>query len=225
MINAIIFKEYIKTKKIIFIFFFLILCSLFNTFIDAKNAHEFSEATTAILSISQMQRFSFNFLKEVLILFSIAFAIAQYYPEISSARIRLFLHLPMSHFKLIFILIFSSLSFFALVFAFITFIYFSILNTYYPFEIFEAIFSKLLPMFLTSILVYLTCALMFVEVKVIKKIFYAFLSCFVVYLYLSKTQSTYFASFELNILMFILIIIYIINIYEVFTSYTKGYIK
>lgn len=225
MVGAILYKEWIKVYKVLLAFLVIIAYSVFDTFIDAKNTMEFYQATSAILSISHMGRFDFNLIDYILIIFAIALAVAQFYPEVTYARVRLFLHLPMSHFKLISVLIFSGLVLLALVFTFITFFYWVILNHFYPKEIFEAIFTKLFPIFLLSFLAYLTTMIAFLEPKNIKKVLYIAISFYILMIYSKLSQSAYFVNDELNFALFCIICIYILTSYEVFKSYTKGYIK
>lgn len=225
MLNAILYKEFIKTYKVILIFIAIFTYSLFDTFLDTKNTIEFYEATSAILNITLLGRFDFNFIKFISIIFAISLGVAQFYPEIASGRIRLYLHLPMSHFKLISILIFSGLGLLSLVFSIIWFSYYMILSSYFPVEVFDAINSKLTPFFLASIFAYLTTLLAFLEPKIDKKVLYVMISLAVLILYLKYSQITYFVSDFMNIIMGVIICIYILTIYEAFTTYTKGYIK
>lgn len=225
MIGAILYKEWIKTYRVILAFLAIILWSVFDTLIDAKNIMEFHQATSAILSISQMGRFDFNLLDYILIVFAISLGVAQFYPEVTNARIRLYLHLPMSHFKLITILIFSGLFLLSGVFIFISISYSLILNSFYPPEIYEAIFTKLFPMFLVSFLCYLTTMIAFLEPKNIKKVLYVAISFYTLMIYSNLSKSGYFVNQELNMAILGVITIYILTTYEVFKSYTKGYIK
>lgn len=225
MIYSIIYKEFLKSYKIIMIFAVILVWSLFDTFLDVKNSIEYMTATNAILNISQMGRFDYNYIKYICLIFSIALGIAQFYPEVTNARIRLFLHLPMSHLKLISILISIGIIFLILVFSLITLIYYFILTSYYPQDIYQAINSRLVPIFLSSILCYLTTMIVFLEPQVIKKILYAAITFFTLLIYLAYSQSAYFVSYLYNITCLIILIIYIITIFEVFNSYTKGYIK
>lgn len=225
MIWSIIYKEYLKTYKVIFIFFVIFAFVLFNTFLDAKNAFEYKDATSAVLGIIYSGKFNFNYIEYILPIFTICLGIAQFYPEVSNARIRLYLHLPLSHLSLVSISIFIGLIFIAFVFFIISFIYSYILNDFYPVEIFDAVFSKLFPMFLSSFLCYLTTMIAFLEPKNIKKVLYILLSVFTLMLYKDIYMSSYFMSSLIDFVLIGIIAIYILSVYEVFASYTKGYIK
>ncbi|MCV6608148.1 MAG: hypothetical protein OIF32_08050 [Campylobacterales bacterium] len=225
MVGGIIYKEWLKSYKIIALFAVIIGWSLFDTFIDAKNNMEFINSTSAILSITQMGRFEFNLMNYILMVFGISLGIAQYYPEVSSARIRLFLHLPMKHVQLITILFSSGLILLILSFFIITLFYSLILNSYYPKEVFQGIFTKLFPMYLGSILCYLATMIAFLEPKIIKKVLYILIAFYFLMVYLPKATGGYFMGEVINISAITVIIIYILTSYEVFRSYTKGYIK
>ena len=225
MLNAILYKEYIKTHKVIFIFTVLIAYSLFQTFLDAKNTMEFYDATSAILGISQMGRFDFNNIKYISFLFAIALGIAQFYPEVNQARIRLFLHLPMTHIKLITTILFSGIVLLVVFFAVISLFYYLILSSYYPIEIFTALYSKLFPIFLGSILCYLAVVLGFLEPSIKRKIIYLAIAFLSLSVFVNLSQSAFFIAYFINIVLLVLIAIYLLTAYEVFTAYTKGYIK
>lgn len=225
MLSSILYKEYIKTHKIIFFFGILILYSLFQTFIDAKNSIELYDPVSVILGITQMGRFDFNNIYYFCTIFAIVLGIAQFYPEVNQARIRLYLHLPMSHFKLVSIIVFSGLFLLGFFFLVITLVYKLILTSYYPAEVFDALFSKLFPMFLSSILFYLATIVGFLEPQLRRKLFYVALAFIWGFVLLSLSKGAYFSSFMINNALIILIAVYILTVYEVITAYTKGYIK
>lgn len=225
MLGAILYKEYIKTYKVIYIFAVLIAYSLFKTFLDAKNTLEFFDATSAILSISQMGRFDFNNIKYFCFLFAMALGVSQFYPEVNQARIRLYLHLPMSHLKLITIILFSGIIVLSLFFAVVSFFYYLILSSYYPFEVFTALYSKLFPIFLGSILCYLAVVLGFLEPTIKRKIIYLAIAFFSIFVLISLSQNAFFIAYYINITFVVLITVYLLTAYEVFSAYTKGYIK
>lgn len=225
MISSIIYKEFLKSYKIVLLFFVVIAWALFDTYTDNKNIMYSMDATSAILNITQMGRFDYNNIKYICIFFAIALGTSQFYPEVTNARIRLFLHLPMSHFKLITILVFIGLFFLSSVFIVIGYFYSLILNSFYPIEIYEAIYSRLFPLFLASILCYITTMIVFLEPYLVKKIAYVLISYFVLDIYLILSQKGYFVSYIYDYTILAIIAIYILSVYEVFTSYTKGYIK
>lgn len=223
MISAIIYKEVLKSYKVIFLFSIIFVWVIIGTYLDASKAMSGMSATSSILNIIQMGRFDYNNIGNISIVFAIALGIAQFYPEVSSARIRLFLHLPMTHFKLITVLISIGLVFLCLLFFTIGFFYYYILNSYYPIEVFQAIYSKLLPIFLASILCYFTTMIAFLEPKLIRKVLYVAI-CYLV-VDINSGQSGFFVSNVFNFTLVAIIGIYILTVYDVFTSYTKGYIK
>lgn len=225
MINAIFYKEFIKTYKVILLFFVIITYILFQTFLDAKNTMEFMDATSAILGIAQMGRFDFNHLEYACFFLSISFGIAQFYPEITQARIRLYLHLPLSHTKLVSLILFCGVFVLSLFFLGIICIYYFILSSYYPIEIFQAILTKLTPLFLVSILCYFAVVLGFLEPNIKKKIIYVSIAFFWANILFNAATNGYFASYLINFVLLGFIFVYIISAYEVFTAYTKGYIK
>lgn len=225
MISAILYKEWLKTYKIIILFLVVFTISILNTFFDAKNTVEFYETTNAILNITIFARFKYNFIDSIPLLFAVSLGTFQFYPEVVNARIRLFLHLPLSHFKLTSTLIFSGLILLLIIFTIVIYSYYLILSSFYPIEVYDAIYSKLVPIFLAAILAYLSTLLAFLEPKVIRKVLYTILSFFILSVYLKYSQTGYFVSDFLNITIIFIILIYIISAYEVFTSYTKGYIK
>lgn len=224
MINSIIYKEWIKSYKIIYLFAIIIAVSIFGTYLNVKNAFEYNEATDVVLGVIYMGRFDFSYINYILPIFAIILGVAQFYPEIANARIRLYLHLPMSALKLESILIFVGFVFLMFVCMVVGFLYYAILTSYFPDEVFWAIFSKLYPMFLTSILCYLTTILAFLEPKNKRKIVYILISYFVLNYYMENSRS-FFVSQFLDYSIWVIVGVYILSIYDVFDSYTKGYVK
>jgi len=222
MIKSILFKEWLKTYKVILSFMLIFLLAIFETFLDIKNKLEFQDATVTIVDIIILGRFDFNYIDIISMAFSVLLAIMQFYPEIHNGRIRLYLHLPLNHNKLITIMIFSGLATIMTVFLLFTVGYFFILNIYYPIEVFFAIYSKLIPIFLSSILLYFTIALFFIEPKNMKKISYIVITILLLIKYLNISMKNYFISYELNFFVIIVICAYIIAIFDAFSSYKKG---
>jgi len=225
MIKSILFKEWLKTYKIILSFLFIFLLVIVETFLDTKNNFEFQDATVTIVNIIILGKFDFNYINIISMTFSVLLATMQFYPEIHNGRIRLYLHLPLNHNKLIFLMLFSGLSTIIIVHLLFTIGYFFILNTYYPIEVFFAICSKLIPIFISSILLYLATALVFVEPKSMKKISYIVITILLLMIYLNISIKKYSISYELNFFVLIVICTYIVATFEAFASYKKGYIK
>ncbi len=225
MLSSIIYKEFLKTYKVLCLFLAFIAYSFFQTFLDAKNSLEFFNATMTILGISQIGTFDFNYIKNISFLFALALGVSQFYSEVNQGRLRLYLHLPMTHLRLISLMIFTGFGILTIFFTIISFFYYVILSYYYPLEIFTAIYSKLLPLFLASILCYLAVLLGFLEPSIKKKILYLLIAYAWINLLFLSSQSSYFISYLINIVLLIFISSYIITAYEVFESYTKGYIK
>lgn len=224
MLQSIVYKEYIKTYKLILLFICIIIVSIFSTFLNAKNAFIYNEATNVILKVSIMGIFSFNYLDYILPIFAIMLAVMQFYLEVSNARIRLYLHLPMTTFRLVSILIFIGLIFLIIIFLIITFLYFFILKFYYPYEIFLAIMTKLYPIYLMSLLCYVGTILVFIEPLYKRKILYIMITYFIIKYY-NEYIDKYFLSEMLDNFILFIIGIYILLIYDVFDSYVKGYVK
>lgn len=225
MLKSILFKEYVKTKKILLLFTILFCFSLFQIFLDSKNMFEYNEATNVLLNIAQFERFNFNNLGLFSFAFALALGVFQFYPEVNQGRIRLYLHLPIKHFKLITIILFSGIALLLIYFILVSLVFMFIINSYYPYELFLALYSKLLPIFLCAVLIYLAVCLGFLEPSIKRKTIYLGLVAFWVYTLSELSQSSYFVSLHINIFLLAFIIAYIIVAYEVFSAYTKGYIK
>lgn len=224
MLKALIYKEFLKTYKIIAIFIVIFLGVILKTYLDAKNAFEYNDGVKVILYIAQREVFNFNYLEYFCPIFAIVLAIAQFYIEVSNARVRLHLHLPLSYFKLITFLISIGILFLILIFALITFGYLKVLNHFYPHEIFEAVFSVMLPIFLASLLCYLSVLMVFLEPNLLKKTIYI-ISTYLLFNLSMDIKNLFFASKIMNEFMVIVILIYAITSYHVFLTYKKGYIK
>ena len=190
-----------------------------------QNAIEYNDATIVILNIVYLQKFDFNLLDYKIIAFGAALAVAQFYPEISNARIRLYLHLPLNHLKLIWILLLSGIGTLTVIFSFIYIVFWLISDIFYPKEVFTLLSSRLIPYFICSILGYLGVVLAFVEPRIFKKIVYIVLTLVIGVNYLMFNASGYFVNEYLNYILGIVVLVYTVTLFETFSSYTKGYIK
>lgn len=223
MLGSILYKEYAKTYKIAYLFIIITTLSLFGVFLNIKNIFEYGEATGSILMATNIV-INLGYMDYILPISAIVLGIFQYYPEISNARIRLYLHLPINTLSLITILLFIGFTFLVIVFLFIVLFYHFMLNAYYPNEIFWAVLTKIVPIFLTSLLCYATTILAFLEPINKRKLLYIAVSYLILSTYIDYTY-TYFVGNLLDKVMLVIIGVYIATIYRVFNSYTEGYIK
>lgn len=225
MLKALIYKEFLKTKNIIFIFLIMLIMVIFKTYLDAKNAFEYNDGVNVVLFIAQKHVFDFNYLDFICPIFAILLAVYQFYKEVNDAKIRLHLHLPLSYIKLISFLIFSGIVFLGVIFILVTIGYYFILNHFYPPQIFNAVLSKLIPIFLLSLLCYICVMISFLEPKMIRKFVYLIATYFIFNTFMKLNNIAFFISEYANFYIIFIILIYILTSYSVFVMYKKGYIK
>jgi len=225
MFKSLIYKEWRKTYMVIIPFFFLFLGIMLDTLLDARKALEFYEPVQNLMQIAFKNRFQFNYIGIASLVFAASFGVFQFYPEISQARVRLHLHLPLSYTKLVGIFILYGLAVLSLFFALVTLGYYCILTTYYPVEVFWAVFSKLLPTFLSALFLYLTTSLVFVTPRLKSKFAYITLGILIMRAYYPHIQKLYFETFMLNIAMVVVLVLYTAALFHAFSSYKRGYIK
>ncbi len=225
MLGAIIYKEYLKSYKLILFFVLVFTCSLLLSYFDIRSEISQGDLISIILEIVFRENFDFKFIEDFCVLFAVSLAGVQYYPEFTNARIRLFLHLPLSHFRLIISLVLIALIFLVVVFTIITIIYYFLITGVYPIEIFEGVFSKLLNIYLFSIICYFAIFLLFLEPSILRKVIYALITFAIFVTFVIPVQREFNVGYNINIIMTIIVLIYIITIFEVFSSYTKAYVK
>lgn len=98
-------------------------------------------------------------------------------------------------------------------------------NTSYKTDIDNAILSKLIPIFLSSLLCYLSIMISFLEPKMIRKFIYLATTYFIFNTFMKLNNVAFFISEYANFYMIFIIMVYILTSYIIFVSYKKGYIK
>lgn len=224
MLQAIFLKEFLKTRYVIYIFAILFSLSLFGIFFSLKSLLEHQQPTSILMSIVFKQDFDYHFLLEFIPVFALILACFQYYPEITKARVRLHLHLPLSKSFLVASIIAIGfgilLSFFLLI---EVLFYFSITH-FFPIEVYLALNSNLLPVFLEAFIIYLCVGIAFVSPKLPFKIAIVVFTL-LLSMYFSKIMGKFFKAEYLNLYMLGIIGIYTFSLFNAFRAYTKGYIK
>lgn len=231
MMRSIFYKEFLKTYKILIPFLFVFIVILVDTLLDARNNLEYYDPTAVVLAIIQKSDFSFNYIDIAMLALGVVLAIFQFYPEVSGAKVRLHLHLPLGYHILVSSFLIYGLGILLLYIVALGSGYYMILSFYYPIEVFWAIFSKLSSIFISSIFLYLATALIFVEPNIKLKLSYFALTVLIMRLYFAQSSGAYFVkklyyvNTLLDIVMFAVVAVYILTLYAAFGSYKRGYVK
>lgn len=224
MIKALIKKEWKKSKNVIKIFAILCLFSLAYILFDIRQLLEYMEPSIALQEIINKGVINLDYIKLFIMIFGGVLAFVQFYPEVTNARIRLHLHLPINQNLLINTFMFYALS---IIFGFCfisNLILFLCIISFFPIEIFYAFETIIFESFIISILSYFCIAIFLVNPAKNIKIAIFILSLLIGMIYQDYTKSFYVGTSLFLYFIFIFIAYYSL-LFSSFKTYTKGYVK
>jgi hypothetical protein len=165
MWKSVIYKEWLKTRWIIFVFAGLGILAVGNIFLKVKHDFAFNEPTNYLYRIlyMNMRYFSYGLFKFIPVVGAAAIAISQYFPETINKRIKLTFHLPLNENKVLLMMTlfgtFCLLSVYLLIY--LLFLFLSAL--YFPLEIIQAALISVTPWFLSGFVIYYLTTLIVLE--------------------------------------------------------------
>lgn len=224
MIQALIKKEWKKSKFIILSLSFLILISLLFIFINLSNTLANNLPNEILVNLIKTENFTLLYYQIFIVILGLLLSYYQFNPEITMARIRLHFHLPLNQNFLIHFLIMSALFTISIIFFISNLIFLLIITNFYPIEIFYALNSKMFLAFILSLISYLTIAIFIVNPIKKIKVSILILSIFIFLLYISYSAK-FFTGNNLYYFSTLIIFSYYGLLFNSFKTYTKGYTK
>lgn len=193
MLQALFYKEWCKTKRIIYILALLFAGIVIYTFIDTDQIFRISGATS-VWSNTIMKSMSIvpQTLMWIPTIAGLLLACSQFIPEMIEKRFKLTLHLPMSENKIVFISLLYGIIVLLLLYV-ITFIALIIgSNIYYPSEIVHLMICQIAPWFVAGIAVYILSTWVILEPTWKQRIFNILISlCSLSLLYIDARPGAY----------------------------------
>lgn len=204
MLQALFYKEWIKSRRLIFLIGIIFAGAIIYTFINIGQTFRVEGSVQAWADIILKDAPVFPLILQWLpLLAALSVSFAQFIPEIMNKRLKLTLHLPMPETKIISIMLLYGLLMLVIAYLLTYAVLMSGLSFYYPSEIKVAAFEKSLPWFAAGIAGYLLAAWVCLEPVWKQRICNAFISVCILSLFFIKALSgAYF-----TLLPFLLIII------------------
>lgn len=224
MIKALTKKEWKKTKYVILAFSIITLISLVFIHLDIKNALEFNNPSDILLNTINKESLNIDYYKLAILAIGGFIGFFQFSPEVSKARIRLHLHLPVKQSRLINFLIIYGLLAILIVFLISNIIFYFSVTQFYPIELFYAFQTKIIVSLPMSIIWYLSIAIFLIQPLKIMKVGILALSILITLLY-SATTGGFFLGNNMYLYSIVIIASYYLLLLNAFNTYTKGYIK
>lgn len=177
------YKEWIKTRWIILLFALVnfgfslyVVLNLRRVILLKGAAHLWEVALTRDAIFITLMKF-------LPLITGLLFAIFQFLPEMAQKRLKLTLHLPQNHFRSVFQMLIFGLGVLTTIFA-LDFIFLACaVRFYFAFEIFSQIMLTALPWFFAGLLGFLLCAWCCLELSWLRRVIYAALSSWALWLF------------------------------------------
>ena len=173
MYKAIFYKEWLKIRWALVLFFLLGLVTLTNIFLRVRYNINFMEAHDYWYRILIQGMNYAGSLKFIPFLAGLGIAIAQYFPETVNQRIKLTFHLPIRENKVLLIQHGFGLACLLLVYAVIMLAFQMGSAIFFPSDIINLTFTTILPWFLGGLATYSLVALILLEPLWLYRVLYA----------------------------------------------------
>jgi len=225
MIKALIKKEWKKTKNITIFFVIILTISLIHFYFSLSNALEHNAPSDIFQDIVRKEgTIDISFLLYIITFIGPLLAFFQFSSEVSKARLRIHLHLPLKQNFLIHFFSIYGVSVISFIFIIANVIVFLSLNTFFPIEIFYAVESKFLISYFISLGLYFSLAIFLINPSKVIKIGITTLSILTSLLFLDHV-GRFFVGQNLYFYFPFILLSYYLLLFHSFKLYTKGYVK
>jgi len=165
MWKSIVYKEWLKTRWFAIIYLLLSILAIANLFLKVQHDLTFNEAQKYwyMVVFQNLKYFKHGFFIVLPLLGALTIAVAQYFPETVSKRIKLSYHLPLNENKMLLtMMLYGTIC--ILIISVVTFLLFVGLSfIWFPAEIVTGAAITIAPYFLSGFAVYFLTALMVLE--------------------------------------------------------------
>lgn len=209
MLQALFYKEWIKTRKVILVATILFACFITYSFINIEQLFRINGAVQTWVNIILKDITLLSGLEYLPILFGILLALAQYVPEMTNKRLKLTLHLPLSETKTIFSMLLYGFVTLIILFVITYGILISGMNCYLPREIIMASVWTSLPWFFAGIIGYFLSAWICIEPVWRQRIFNTIIGiCLLSFFFIDSKSGAYASFLPYMVICLILVFFY-----------------
>lgn len=163
MWKSVIYKEWIKTRWFVILFAIVGISAVAYIFLNVQRDFKFNDANNYWYNILFMGVRYFGSLKFIPILGALAIAVAQYFPETVSKRIKLSFHLPINENRvLLMMMLYGTVCLLACYFVQLA-LFYALSVIYFPANIVLPALATITPWFLSGFATYYLAALIVLE--------------------------------------------------------------
>ena len=220
MWKSIIYKEWLKIRWFLIAYAGLGILAVGNIFLNVQHDFKFNEATNYwYLMLFQGVKY-YSYLNYVPIVGGLAIAIAQYFPETVSKRIKLTFHLPLNENKALIIMMLFGTACLIGIYLVLFLLFYGLSAVYFPAEIIDAALISITPWFLSGFAAYFLVALVVLEPVWKYRFFYFIVMAAFVPIFLERSGSGGYA--PANPILVVLVIILSISLLFSGYRFRKG---
>lgn len=189
MWKSIIYKEWLKVRWFAIVYLVMSILAIANLFLKVQHDFTFSEAQKYwyMVMFQNMHYFKHGFFQILPLLGALAIAIAQYFPETVSKRIKLTYHLPLKENKALLIMMFFGTFCMIIISAITVLLFVSLSYIWFPAEIVNGAIITTTPYFLSGFAAYFLTALIVLEPVWKYRLLYTIVAAAFVPIYFNKT--------------------------------------
>ncbi len=163
MWKSIIYKEWLKTRWFILLFFTLGILTVGYIFLKVQHDFKFNDPNNFWYVILFMKAQYFSFLKFVPIAGALAISVAQFFPETVSKRIKLSFHLPINENKMLLIMMLFGTAGLLVIYIILLAAFYGLSSLFFPSDIIVPALITITPWFLSGFAIYYFVALIVLE--------------------------------------------------------------
>ncbi|MGD8779708.1 MAG: hypothetical protein PVH88_12185 [Ignavibacteria bacterium] len=163
MLQAVIFKEWLKIRWVFAGMLLISFLVTINIFFDVSNVLKVYSANLLLSKLIYYEVLYYDDITYLPLLIGILIGVFQFFPEVNQKRLKLTFHLPVKESKMLFQMV--GVGFIALIMIFIfDAIMLSIISLhFFPVEIFQSMIITIIPWFLAGCVGYFLMVMLFVE--------------------------------------------------------------
>lgn len=199
MLNAVIFKEWLKIRWVFIGMILINIIVILNTYFDVSNTLKVYSANVFLVKLISFEILFFDDMMHIPLLTGILISVFQFFPEVNQKRLKLTFHLPVQESKMLSQMAGIGLISLLLIFLFDTILLSLVSLNFFPEEVFKSMIITMLPWFLAGFCGYFLITTAFIEPNWTKRVVLTLMGIGLIPLFYSGTG---YAKFEKSWLIF-----------------------
>ena len=206
MWKSIIYKEWLKTRWFILLFFALGILTVGYIFLKVQHDFKFNDPNNFWYVILFMKVQYFSFLKFVPIAGALAISVAQFFPETVSKRIKLTFHLPINENKILLIMMLFGTACLLAIYVLLLAVFYGFSSLFFPSDIIIPALITITPWFLSGFAIYYFVALIVLEPVWKYRFLYIIVAVTILPLFMESVPIGSYAPANLGLIILVIIL-------------------